>query len=189
MIGCANDNSLYVGYGFPSKGYDSHVFGNNLYFKYGSESKTGMIINSKGYVGINYNNPFRPLCIYSTNSGDRQLIYLKNEMSNEASISYVTSSCGWVVGASTGGVIDGFGVYSSDSKNTPFAISKEGYVGIGTVTPVTALDVTGTGHFSNGLILDNSSHLSFKTTNDEIKNVLYTNLYNDIILGWDNITQ
>lgn len=50
-------NTLYVGYGIATNGYDSVINGNNLYFNTSTSLSTRMFINSAGNVGIGTTSP------------------------------------------------------------------------------------------------------------------------------------
>lgn len=47
-----SENKLQVGYGTSNMGYDTYIYGNNIYFGYGTSRTTGITLDNSGNVGI-----------------------------------------------------------------------------------------------------------------------------------------
>ena len=57
LLGLNDYNNFIIGNGSAIAGCNTHIYGNNIYFRYGTSSGYGMMLNSSGNVGIGTTNP------------------------------------------------------------------------------------------------------------------------------------
>ena len=66
VIELSTDNKLYIGYGAAGAGGDTHLYGANIIFRYGTSRTEGMRLASSGNVGIGTTNPSYKLDVNGT---------------------------------------------------------------------------------------------------------------------------
>ena len=129
-----------------------------------------MRITSGGDVGINTSSPGRPLEVKSTNIAIR----MNNTSNTNAGLEYYVSTgtyFNWVLGAQYN-VSDGFEITPSTAaggttySSPKFVVKANGNVGIGTTSPASRLDVSGSINTNNGLNISRGN-IGFTTDTTE----------------------
>jgi hypothetical protein len=129
-----------------------------------------MRIASDGNVGISTTSPGRPLEVKSTNIAIR----MNNTSNTNAGLEYYVSTgtyFNWVLGAQYN-VSDGFEITPSTAaggttySSPKFVVKANGNVGIGTTSPASRLDVSGSINTNNGLNISRGN-IGFTTDTTE----------------------
>lgn len=152
----SNNSHLHLGYGSAPKGYNTSVYGNNIYVCSGTSRATRMIVNSSGNVGIGTttNISSRLTIAHSTTTEptiavDDHCNILGIAANKNNWLQRHILSSGW---DSTRGDFLYLRTPSSQSTSPFIFMQREGLrVGINTENPEYTLDVKGNGHFSAAL--------------------------------------
>ena len=102
LLGLNASNSFLVGYGVGGAGYDTYLYGNNIYLRYGTSRATGILLNSSGNVGIGTTSPTSKLHVEGETKTNNLAI---SSTSAEAHISFARSSHNYIQAAEEGGNI------------------------------------------------------------------------------------
>ena len=152
-----NSTNAHSGIWFINNGTNANVIssraGGNLTFLYGSGDTEAMRIDTNGYLGIGTISPTHNLEVCGT------IRYFNSCTNAEIKISrpsttygsglglYTGTTQNWLLGTAWGTTGNDFVVYNVNTTKTPLKINySNDYVGIGNITPGTALDV-----FNNGV--------------------------------------
>ena len=174
--------STAVNYGFSLGAQRTSGGLGNFFLDFHNNSTTGsniLTVKNTGYVGIGTTDPISLLHTYSTVNAttagaETTGILIQNNtgsaLSGEAALcykSYDTGSNYWYAGLNQSNRYEIAYGTSYINSNTKFTITTDGKVGINQVTPSYALDVTGTGRFTDALYAKGkpvSEYNSYSTT-------------------------
>jgi len=152
-----NSTNAHSGIWFINNGTNANVIasraGGNLTFLYGSGDTEAMRIDTNGYLGIGTISPTHNLEVCGTiryfNSCSNAEIKISRPSTTYGSGLglYTGTTQNWLLGTAWGTTGNDFVVYNVNTAKTPLKINySNDYVGIGNITPGTALDV-----FNNGV--------------------------------------
>jgi len=129
----SNNSNLYIQTGAD---FTAGSSGDVAFQTMGGES-THMVIKNDGKVGIGVTDPARPLTIESTSYGGLRV--KRTTSGGGSAMEFINGNEDiWTVGIGGNGV---FGVYKDSIFGEQFLIDTSGNVGIGTTSPIAALDI------------------------------------------------
>lgn len=152
-------NQLLLGDRTSQAGYDSYIYGNNIYFAYGTSNTVGLSLHSNGSLRVYYG-------MYMSND---QALYWKDSGGTNRQVLEVAASNNLAFGTGLLGVgnlyIDGTNIYlRTGTGDLRLVVTSSGNVGIGTTSPSYKLHVAGTFYASGNSSIGGTFGVSGATT-------------------------